>query len=209
MLRRFSVSALALLLSAPLAAQAPAGWQMRVDRSTNAADPDDVPDVKFVTMGSGFHVTTGPAVVLWRPSNTATGAYTIKARFRLVKPSGHNNYYGLVFGGEDLAGAGQNYLYFLVAQNGTFIIKHRGGDATHDVKARTANAAVARPDSTGSSVNVLEVRVAADKIDYVVNGIVVHTTPKSGMTAKTEGLWGLRVNHQLEVHVDQVEKAIG
>jgi hypothetical protein len=206
MLRRFSVSALALLLSAPLAAQAPAGWQMRVDRSTNAADPDDVPDVKFVTMGSGFHVTTGPAVVLWRPSNTATGAYTIKARFRLVKPSGHNNYYGLVFGGEDLAGAGQNYLYFLVAQNGTFIIKHRGGDATHDVKARTANAAVARPDSTGSSVNVLEVRVAADKIDYVVNGIVVHTTPKSGMTAKTEGLWGLRVNHQLEVHVDQVER---
>jgi hypothetical protein len=206
MLRRFSVSVLALLLAAPLAAQAPAGWQMRVDRSTNAADPDDVPDVKFVTMGSGFHVTTGPAVVLWRPSNTATGAYTIKARFRLVKPSGHNNYYGLVFGGEDLAGAGQNYLYFLVAQNGTFIIKHRGGDATHDVKARTANAAVARPDSTGSSVNVLEVRVAADRIDYVVNGIVVHTTPKSGMTAKTEGLWGLRVNHQLEVHVDQVER---
>ncbi len=206
MLRRFSVSALALLLAAPIAAQAPAGWQMRVDRSTNAADPDDVPDVKFVTMGSGFHVTTGPAVVLWRPANTATGAYTIKARFRLVKPSGHNNYYGLVFGGDDLAGAGQNYLYFLVAQNGTFNVKHRGGDATHDVKARTANAAVARPDSTGSSVNVLEVRVAADRIDYVVNGIVVHTTPKSGMTAKTEGLWGLRVNHQLEVHVDQVEK---
>ena len=206
MLRRFSVSALALLLAAPLAAQAPAGWQMRVDRSTNAADPDDVPDVKFVTMGSGFHVTTGPAVVLWQPSNTATGAYTVKARFRLVKPSGHNNYYGLVFGGADLAGAGQNYLYFLVAQNGTFIVKHRGGEATHDVQARTANAAVARPDSTGSSVNVLEVRVAADRIDYVVNGIVVHTTPKSGMTARTEGLWGLRVNHQLEVHVDQVEK---
>jgi hypothetical protein len=35
---------------------------------------------------------------------------------------------------------------------------------------------------------------------------VVHTTPKSGMTANTEGLWGLRVNHQLEVHVDQVSK---
>ena len=203
---RFSVSAIALLLTAPLAAQAPAGWQMQVDRSADAAGPDDVPDVKFVTMGSGFHVTTGPAVVLWRPANTATGNYTIRARFRLVKPSARDNYYGLVFGGADLAGAGQNYLYFLVAQNGTFIIKHRGGDATHDVKARTANAAVARPDSTGSSVNVLEVRVAADRIDYAVNGIVVHTTPKAGMTAKTDGLWGLRVNHQLEVHVDQVER---
>ena len=206
MIRRISVITLALLVTLPLAAQAPAGWKLRLDRSTNASDPDDSPDVKFVTMGNGFHVTTGPAVVLWRPSNTATGAYTVTARFRLVKPSGHNNYYGLVFGGSDLAGAGQSYLYFLVSQNGTFIIKHRGGDATHDVQGRTANAAVAKPDSTGSSVNVLEVRVGTDKIDYAVNGIVVHTTPRSGMTANTEGLWGLRVNHQLEVHVDQVGK---
>jgi hypothetical protein len=193
------------MLAVPVTAQAPAGWQLRLDRSTNAADPDNVPDVKFVTMGQGFHVTTGPAVVLWKPENTATGAYTIKARFRLVKPSGHTNYYGLVFGGNDLAGSGQNYLYFLVAQNGTFIIKHRAGDAaTHDVQARTAHDAIVKPDSGGSSTNTLEVRVAADKIDYVVNGTVVHSTPKAGMTARTDGIWGLRVNHQLEVHVDQI-----
>lgn len=204
MFRRVPALALACLLSAPVAAQAPAGWQMRVDRSTNAADPDDVPDVKFVTMGQGFHVTTGPAVVLWKPENAASGAYTIKARFRLVKPSGHVNYYGLVFGGNDLAGAGQNYLYFLVAQNGTFLVKHRAGDATHDVQARTANAAIVKPDSGGSATNTLEVRVAADKVEYVVNGTVVHSTPKAGMTARTDGTWGLRVNHLLEVHVDQV-----
>jgi hypothetical protein len=42
----------------------------------------------------------------------------------------------------------------------------------------------------------------ADKIDYVVNGTVVHTTPTSGMTAKTDGIYGIRVNHLLEVHVD-------
>lgn len=205
MIRGVSTVSLALLLAAPLAAQVPAGWQMRVDRSTNAADPDDVPDVKFVTMGQGFHVTTGPAVVVWNPANTATGAYTLKGRFRLTKPSGHNNYYGLVFGGGDLAGAGQNYLYFLVGQNGTFIVNHRAGDQVHQVQSRTPHAAIARPDSaSGSSVNTLEVRVGADKIDYVVNGQVVHTTPKAGMTARTDGIWGARVNHLLDVHIDQL-----
>ncbi len=206
MIRTLVLTVVAGLVAGPLAAQAPEGWQMRLDRSTNAADPDSVSDVKFTTMGSGFHVTTGPAVVLWQPTNTASGNYTIRARFRLVKPSGHNNYYGLVFGGSNLDGPNQSYIYFLVAQNGTYIIKHRAGEATHDVKGRTTNAAVARPEGDGSSVNVLEVRVAADRINYVVNGIVVYATPKSGMTSRTDGLWGLRVNHQLEVHVDQIGK---
>lgn len=208
MFRRASALALTLVLAAPVAAQAPAGWQMRLDRSTNASDPDGSPDVKFVTMGQGFHVTTGPAVVLWKPENTATGTYTIKGRFRLTKPSGHNNYYGLVFGGNALDGPTQNYLYFLIGQNGTFIVKHRAGDAaTHDVQARTPSDAIVKPGENGSSTNELEVRVGADKIDYVVNGTVVHTTPKSGMTARTDGIWGMRVNHQLDVHVDQLAMA--
>jgi len=32
--------------------------------------------------------------------------------------------------------------------------------------------------------------------------VVVHSTPKSGETAKTDGTWGIRVNHLLEVQVD-------
>jgi hypothetical protein len=44
--------------------------------------------------------------------------------------------------------------------------------------------------------------VTPDKIDYVVNGTVVHSTPKTGPTAKTDGVYGIRVNHLLEVQVD-------
>jgi hypothetical protein len=118
-----------------------------------------------------------------------------------------HNYYGLVFGGGDLAGAGQNYLYFLVGQNGTFIVKHRAGDATHDVRGRTPNDAIAKPDSSGRSTNALEVRMGSDKIDYAVNGKVVHSTPKSGMTTRTDGIWGARINHQLDVHVEGLSVA--
>jgi len=202
MSRLASLVTLAALLAGPAAAQAPAGWQMRLDQSTNAADPDDVPNVQFVTMGSGFHVTTGPAAVLWNPASTVTGAYTLKGTFRLTKPSGHNNYYGLVFGGGDLGGEGQNYLYFLIGQNGTYIVKHRAGTATHDVQARTAHASIQVPEGDGGATNTLEVRVGADKIDYVINGTVVHSTPKAGMTSRTDGIWGVRVNHLLDVHID-------
>ena len=201
MLRTLLLTASIALAAAPLAAQAPDGWKVRVDRSTSAEDPDDRPDLKVVTMGKGFHVTGGPAGTFWNPANAAKGNFPATATFQLMKPSGHVNYYGLIFGGDDLEGAGQNYIYFLVAQNGTFTIRHRAGDQVHDIQ-RGPSPAVRQPGADGRSSNTLEVRVAADTISYVVNGTVVHTTPKSGMTAKTDGIVGVRINHQLDVHVD-------
>lgn len=202
-MKRIVVAAFAVALAVvSVSAQAPAGWKVRADRSTSASDPDGAGAIKFETMGKGFHATNPQAATYFNPANTASGNYSLKGTFTLVKPSGHTNYYGLVFGGSQLEGAAQEYLYFVVGQDGTFLIKHRAGDATHDVQAKTPHAAVQKPDASGKSVNALEVRVLADKIEYVVNGTTVHTTPKSGMTAKTDGLYGLRVNHQLEVHVD-------
>jgi hypothetical protein len=199
----FHVAILATLAIAPLSAQAPQGWMLRADRSTSASDPDAPGTIKFVAMGTGFHATNPQAAVYWNPANTATGNYTVKGTFTLVKPSNHTNYYGLTFAGSGLEGAQQNYLYFLVAQDGTFLVKHRAGDATtHDVVAKAASPAVKTPDASGKSTNALEVRVLADKIDYVVNGTVVASTPKAGMTARTDGIAGIRVNHMLEVHVD-------
>ena len=202
MKRHVHIAVLALLALAPLTAQTPKGWKMRVDKSTSASDPDAAGDIKFVTMGSGFHATNPTAAVYWNPANTATGNYTLKGTFTLMKPSGHNNYYGLVFGGSALDGAQQSYLYFVVAQNGTWLIKRRDGEATSNVAPKTPNDAVKKPDADGKSTNALEVRVGADKVDFVVNGTVVHSEPKSGALAKTDGIYGIRVNHLLEVQVD-------
>src|SRR5690242_1905927 len=202
MKRYIPVAVFALAVLAPLSAQAPKGWKVRVDRSTSASDPDGAGDVKFVTIGTGFHATNPQAAVYWNPSNTASGNYTLKGTFTLMKPSGHVNYYGLVFGGSDLEGPQQSYLYFVVGQNGTWLIKRRDGDKTENVAPKTPNDVVKKPDDSGKSTNTLEVRVGADKIDYVINGTVVHSTPKSGNTAKTDGIYGIRVNHQLEVQVD-------
>ena len=202
MKRSALVATLALLVAAPLVAQSPKGWMVRTDRSREASDPDAAGSIKFVTMGTGFHATNPQAAVYWNPSNMAAGNYTLKGTFTLMKPSGHTNYYGLIFGGGGLEGPEQSYLYFVVAQNGTWLIKRRDGDATSNVAPKTPNDAVKKPDASGQSTNALEVRVGADKIDFMVNGIVVHSEPKSGATAKTDGIYGIRVNHLLEVQVD-------
>src|ERR1700687_915633 len=173
MKRYVFVAVLALLAVVPLNAQTPKGWKLRVDRSMSASDPDAAGAIKFVEMGAGFHATNPQAAVYWNPANTASGTYTLKGTFTLMKPSGHTNYYGLVFGGSGLEGAQQSYLYFVVAQNGTWLIKRRDGEAATTVFAKTPSDAVKKPDASGKSTNALEVRAGADKIDFVVNGEVV------------------------------------
>lgn len=196
------IAMLALAAMTPLFAQAPQGWKVRPDRSTSASDPDAAGDIKFATSGSGFHATNPQAAVYWNPANTASGTYTVKGSFTLMKPSGHTNYYGIVFGGSALEGAQQSYLYFVVAQNGSWLIKSRTGDATATIAPKTPNDAVKKPGADGKSTNDLEVRVGADKVDFVVNGTVVHSEPKAGALAKTDGIYGIRVNHLLEVQID-------
>jgi len=202
MVRRFLMTAATLALAVSVAAQTPQGWKVRVDRSQNAQDPDNTPNLIFKPMGKGLHVKGGPAGTFWN-GTTASGNYTLKATFNLQEPSNHTNYYGLVFGGSNLDAATQSYAYFVIAQNGMFLVRHnQGGNAT-DVVRRAANAAVRQPGPDGKSSNSLEVRVAGDTVSYVVNGTVVHTGPKGGLT--TDGLVGVRVNHVLDVQFEGFE----
>jgi hypothetical protein len=203
---RFLSSAVAvvLLASAPLLAQLPRGWQMRVDGSTNAADPDRPGEVQLMAMGGGFHVVAPQAGVFWNPANTATGNYTVRGRFTQLKRSSHTNFHGLVVGGRGLEGAQQRYIYFLVGQDGSFMVKQRNGNNVTDIAPEARNAAVRQLDAQGRAANDLEVRVTADKVDFVVNGTSVHSMPKGNLM--TDGVYGFRVNHDLEVQIDNLAK---
>ena len=185
-----------------LFAQVPKGWKLRIDRSTSAEDPDAAGAIKFTAAGAGLHVVTPQAAVFWNPANAATGNYTLKGTFTLTKSTGYLEYYGLIFGGSNLDGAAQEYLYFVITDDGTWLVKRRMGGTAQEVSDKTSSPAIKKPDAKGSCTNSLEVRVMADKIDFVINGTVVKTLPKSGAAAKTDGIYGLRVNHHLDVQVD-------
>ena len=195
MARRLLSALFTLMLVTPLALQAQMGLHMRVDKSTNAADPDDVPDVSVEHVSNGIRVGTGPAVVLWSDDHTASRPYTLSGTFTLEEPSNHTNYYGFIYGGNSLDAENQNYMYFLIAQNGTYLVKHRAGEATHDIVAKTPNDVINKPGDDGHSVNRLEVRVGDTHTEFVVNGTVVETIENTGMAGRTDGFWGVRVNH--------------
>jgi hypothetical protein len=187
------------IASATLSAQSTAGWKQRIDASTDASDPDPAGEVKFTAIPGGFHTSNPKAAVFFNPANTVTGTYTLKGTFAQNARSSHVNYIGFVFGAKDLAGPTESYTYFLIApQNGTFLVKQRTGAGnadTKDVVAKMASDAIVKLDANGKASNTLEVRVSAAKIDYVVNGTVVTSTPKAGIN--TDGIWGMRVNHAM------------
>jgi hypothetical protein len=182
------------------------GWTGRIDPQA-AKGGRKITDDKVVSMGPGFHVTSGPAAVYWNPANTASGNYTVSASFSQTKAATHPEAYGVFLGGRDLESPNQSYLYFLVRQDGKYLINHRANDSTvHKMVDWTANSAVKAIDADGKATNALSIAVLPDKLRFMVNGVEVTTLPRSevdraGAGSGTTGIAGIRVNHNLDVHV--------
>ena len=118
------------------------------------------------------------------------------------EPSNHPNAYGLFWGGADLAGPNQRYSYFVIRQNGQFLIKKRMGSETPTVVDWTAHDAIKELDAEGKSTNTLAVEVGSSQVRFLVNGTEVSTQLRS--VVDTDGITGLRVTHFLNVHVDSL-----
>ena len=120
-----------LALAAPVAAQGqlPAGWQGRVDRANQ-----NIAEVRTMSMASGLHVITGPHVILWQPVRTASGSYRASATFAQARAPERMEGYGLFVGGKNLNADNQDYLYFLIRHDGSYMVRHRAGNEIHTMK---------------------------------------------------------------------------
>ena len=199
-----STAFVALLFPASLLAQAtplPAGWQARPDRPETG-----LTGLSFETMSPGWHVTTGPAVILWQPDQSTSGPFTLEYEaFFFREGSRDTEAYGILFGGKNLGADNQEYLYFLLRNDGKYLVKHRQGAETHTITDWTAHPAIQRHTGQGGPTvkNALTVKSAADSVRLLVNGQQVHAY--SAAIMKTDGLVGLRVNHGLNLHVSKLE----
>jgi hypothetical protein len=184
-----------------------AGWTGRIDPRA-ASQGRKITEAKFISMGPGIHVTAGPAAIYWNPANAQTGNYSVKATFNQTKASTHPEGYGLIVAGRDLETPNQSYAYFLVRQDGKFLINHRANDSTvHKIQDWTANPAVKAIDESGKASNALAINVDATTVHFLVNGTEVHSLPRSVVDSGPEhagstGIAGIRVNHNLDVHID-------
>jgi hypothetical protein len=162
-------------------------------------------------MGSGFHVTTGPATTYWNPANRATGAYTDKATFNEPKYMSLNNHphpYGIVVAGNDLGSAQESYLYCAAYGNGNFIVRGFGPDPFQMNGARGgAHEAVNKAAGAGQPVmQEIAINVRPDKVECAINGTVVASYDKPAVVAtgklkSTDGVYGLRFAHNTDVMV--------
>ena len=80
------------------------------------------------------------------------------------------------------------------------MIKRRAGADTPTVVDWTDSAAIKKPDSSGKMSNTLSIEVGKDKVRFLVNGTEV--TSVDAAKVDTAGTPGLRVNHNLNLHVE-------
>jgi hypothetical protein len=210
--RKLLAAALAAALSLPGAASAqadpdhavagggtlPAGWRARTERNAPLAN------VKFAAMGTGYHVTLGPATIFWRDADTISGNYHLVATFAQTKAPQHPEAYGLILGGRSLADSTQSYTYFIIRtmpDKAEFSIRRRAGYATRPtaVVDWTANAAVKGADAEGKATNELSILVSGGTVTFLVNGTAVHTAKATDVDVS--GIVGYRVNHNLDLHL--------
>jgi hypothetical protein len=175
----------------------PEGWKHRFDLANMK-----LTDLRFLKHDASLHVTSGPPGIYYNPAITASGAYTVKGTFTQVGKGEHREGYGPFIGGTELEGEGQHYLYFLLRQDGRFLIKERVGVNTRGVMDWTTHKAIKSFDPDGRMTNDLAIVVAADSVQFLINGIEVGRKPRADV--KTDGIVGLRVNHQLDVLVDNL-----
>ncbi len=171
-----------------------AGWQARLDKPAAKIE-----DLKFVSMGPGFHVTAGPAAIYWNSAHAASGNYTVKASLTQTKATPHREAYGIFLGGDDLTEPNQSYLYLVIGGTGEYTIKHRAGSETHTIVDWTARPALKKVDEAGKATNELAIEVGGD-VRYMLNGVEVLKTPRA-QVGSLDGQTGRRVNHNLDIHV--------
>lgn len=187
--------------------EVPANWKVRLDhqdQDVSISSDEDNADIYFVNMVPGWHITTGPAAIFWHPASTAEEGYRAETVIHLFDPQGRNEAFGIFIGGENLEAENQSYSYFLLRNSGEYLIKNRSGSETSVVKNWSpAPSMNTYSEDTESSVrNQLAVEVDGDEVTFFVNDEEVATVPNSELNI--DGIVGLRINHRLNVHVEDL-----
>jgi len=86
-----------------------------------------------------------------------------------------------------------------ILQKAGFTVEAEKGDWT-DADATN------KADAAGKATNDLAIRVTADSVNFLANGKLVKGFSKAEMHGfVTDGQTGIRVNHNLDVHVDKFQ----
>jgi hypothetical protein len=186
-----------LLFPALIHGTLPDGWSARADGTAG------VTGARVVGKGTGIHVTPGPAIILYREDTRGSGPVHTLATLTQTRKTAHPEGYGLFYGGRDLNGTAQQYTYFLVRGDGSYLIKRREGEQTTDISPGwVPSPAVHKLNAKGTATNLLEIdnKKEPGEVVFKVNGQPVHSLKASA--TDVNGIVGIRANHHLDLQID-------
>jgi hypothetical protein len=182
------------------------GWTGKADAGRQGLT---INDAKFAAAGKGFSIMTGPPAIFWNPSHTATGDYTVKATFKEAKQNyNHPHPVGVFIAGKNLDSDAPSYVYCMAYRSGNFIVNQFVDGKVVPIVKRTPHAAVDK--ATGPDDDVTQEVgwvVKGGKAECTINGQVVHAIDTSTVKLdSTDGIYGLRTSHNMEVTVAEFGK---
>lgn len=203
---------LALITVVSLVAAAPAAVAQDDDRPlgwTVVFDDDAAVDstLFFVAMAPGWHITTGPASLMYDEDRVAKGDFRIQMEVFLF-PGESESGFGLMFGGQDLESrSNQSYFQFLLRRDGSFMIAHQAGRDLHVLNAWTAHDAVESAEAADEPIlHTLDVITEASGVVFMVGGEEVARLPRSASMG-LDGIVGFRIEGDLDLHVRSLTAA--
>lgn len=190
-----------------------AGWNGTID-APSVAQGMKVTDAKFMAEAGGFHIITGPPINYWNLANTASGDYTVSAKFlepKFQNLNDHPHPYGVFIAGNKMGTSGENLLYCSAYGTGRFIV--RGfGPAPFAMGRAAANPAVHVAAGIGQPVDqTIALSVKGGRVECSINGTVVAGFDKAelvtaGKLDSLDGVYGIRAAHNTEFVVTGFKK---
>lgn len=155
----------------------------------------------FVQMPPGWHVTTGPGVLLYPAAQGDIGGnFSLEAEVYLF-PGESAEEYGVFLGGQDIeTSASPDYSAFVLRRDGHAAVLRRGAGQTAALAAWQRHEAIV-PGKAGDEPvkNVLKIDVDPATATLWVNGAKVLTVPRADLRA--EGRVGFRVGKDMNLHI--------
>ena len=182
------------------------GWQGSVDAGA-AKKGQTINDSKFEEKGGTFSIHAGSPSTYWNPANVAKGDYTVSGTFTEAKMSAsHPHPYGIFIGGSDLGTEKPSYAYCVAYGDGTALVRGFSNGQVVNFFKRQPHAAVAKAEAGSPVTQTIAWSVKGDRAECSINGTVVAGFAKAdlvgeGKLASSDGIYGIRVAHNVDVVV--------
>lgn len=177
------------------AGAAPRGWEWRLDRTTASPATDSS---RLDRMPPGWHITTGPAGLLYPSAERAAAPFTLVADF-VVFPTTTESGFGLFLGGADLESDSSSYIAALLRRDGAITVVRRSRGADSTLVPWTSHTAIRPHPGSGTTTNRLRLSASADSLRVFVNDSAVVALGLDDSAAA--GRFGFRVGERVNLHI--------